>query len=49
MCVCIPVQRQVIQSHAQISTETLAADAEHGVEAALQQSDIETKMIVEKK
>lgn len=33
---CLPVQRQVIQLHAQRSTEMLEADAGHGVEAALQ-------------
>lgn len=32
----LQVQRQVTQSHAQRSTERLAADVEHGVEAALQ-------------
>lgn len=33
---CLPVQRQVIQLHAQRSIEMLEADAEHGVVAALQ-------------
>ena len=32
-------QRQVIQSHAQRSTEMSATDVEHGVEAALQNSE----------
>ena len=45
---CIPVQRQGIQSRAQRSTETLVTGAEHGVEAALKKIDIQTKMIVEK-
>lgn len=47
-CVCILVQRQAIRSRVQRSTEMLVTDAGHGVEAALQQIDIETKIIVEK-